>query len=88
MYHLRGGGDPLTTLARAQNGMTALMWAAASSVGGAGCVRLLLDAGADKNITCNRVRVLYFHFRLLIFWFHVHAEIILRVCYFEVTLIH
>ncbi len=51
------GDDPLTTFARAQEGMTALMWAAASRVGGAGCVRLLLDAGADKNVTCNRVRV-------------------------------
>ena len=36
---------------RAQFGQTALMFAARE--GHADCVRLLLDAGADKNAKCN-----------------------------------
>ena len=48
------GGGTLGSL-RAQDGRTALIYAAAN--GHADCARLLLDAGADKEAKCN-VRVL------------------------------
>ena len=44
---------PHVGVRRAQNGDTALIWAAAN--GHADCARLLLDAGADKN-TADVVR--------------------------------
>ena len=54
-----GGGLMATKHARAQKGLTALMWASAH--GHADCVRLLLDAGADRDAVDN-VR------RLVISW--------------------
>jgi hypothetical protein len=51
---LGGGGDHILHIARAQDGWTALIGAGCN--GHAGCVRLLLDAGADKDIKTNDVR--------------------------------
>ena len=42
---------PIWHIGRAQNGSTALIWAAEK--GHSDCARLLLDAGADKNAKCN-----------------------------------
>ncbi len=43
-----------STLTHAQDGLTALMWACRN--GHADCAQMLLDSGADKNVTCQ-VRV-------------------------------